>query len=84
MQGDFQELAEALERVERRTAEANAKVKSARQDPTVDRVAAMVDELHALQKDLKDVERHLAEGRRAEILEVLRTLNHMAKMPNKE
>lgn len=84
MQGGFQDLIEALERVERRSAEASASVKSARQDPSAEKVGAMIDELHALQKDLKYVERRLAEGSHTEILEVLRAMNHIVQLPDEE
>ncbi len=75
MAGDFQELLEALEHVESGSANMHARVKSLRQTPTPENVEALMDELRALEKELKQLKKYFSEDSPAEMLDVLRAIS---------
>ena len=75
MEGNFQELLEALEHVESGSANMQARVKSLRQTPTPENVEALRDELHALERELKQLKKYFSEDSPAEMLDVLRAIS---------
>ncbi len=75
MSGDFQDLVEALERAERSSANMRERARSLRQTPTAENVEALVEELHALQKELKQLERYFRADNPAEMLDVVKAIS---------
>jgi predicted nuclease with TOPRIM domain len=81
MEGHFQALAEALERVERSSANMNESIKSLRQEPTNENAQAMIDELRALQKELTQIDQKLRNVSPYKTLDMLRTVGQMIGKP---
>ena len=75
MTDDFRELAELLEQMERSSANMSAKVSSLRQAPTPENAQALIDELHALQKELAQLDKYFRDNSPAEMLDVMRAIS---------
>jgi len=75
MAGDFQDLIEALERVERGSADVSHRVKTLRQEPSEEKAQAVLAELRALERELEHINRYFTHNRPNAILDLLHALD---------
>lgn len=83
MEGHFQALAEALERVERSSANMKESIQSLREEPTHENAQAMIDELRALQDELSQIDQKLRKVSPYKTLDMLRMVGEMIGKPTK-
>ena len=75
MSGDFRELVELLERTERSSSNLSERARALRQAPTTENAEALVSELHALQQELKQLEKYFRAGTPDEMQDFLKAIS---------
>jgi len=75
MSGDFRDLVELLERAERSSDAMRERARALRQSPTPENAQALIDDLHALQKELKQLEHYFRAGTPDELNDVLKAIS---------